>query len=88
MDMYKRLELECKILERYQSLTAEQTNKHDFLMDMEYSKVDLEKLLAENDDDFKTDVAGIICSMNRKLKELQNYNPIAGFDKSERTYHE
>lgn len=82
MDNVKeRLNKEVEILARYQDLKqVDQTDKLQFVMDMEYSKVNLKKLMDENDKDFMSDVAGILCSMDRENKKLVGFMPKAGLE--------
>ena len=47
-------------------------------MDIEYSNVNLDKLMAEDDKDFIADVAGILCSMDRANRKLVGFVPKAG----------
>ena len=77
----ERLNLEVDVLARYQDLkNVDQTDKLQFLMDMEYSKINLKKLMAEDDKDFMADVAGVICSMDRVNKKLVGFMPKAGLE--------
>lgn len=80
MDNVKeRLNKEVEILARYQDLKqVDQTDKLQFVMDIEYSNVNLDKLMAEDDKDFTADVAGILCSMDRVNKKLVGFVPKAG----------
>ena len=82
MDNVKeRIKQEVEILARYQDLKkVDQTYKLQFVMDMEYSKVNLKKLMEESDKDFIDDVAGILCSMDRENMKLVGFTPKAGFE--------
>lgn len=82
-DIRKRIELEDKIIKRYESLKEDDiVDRLSLLMDLEYSNVNLEKLYNADDKTLLHDVNGIICNMNRKEKKLVDFVPKVGLRQS------
>lgn len=82
-DIRKRIELEDKIIKRYESLKEDDiVDRLSLLMDLEYSNVNLEKLYNADDKTLLHDVNGIICNMNRKEKKLVDFVPRVGLRQS------
>ena len=82
-DIRKRIELEDKIVKRYESLKEDDiVDRLSLLMDLEYSNVNLEKLYNADDKTLLHDVNGIICNMNRKEKKLVDFVPKVGLRQS------
>lgn len=74
-----RIELEDKIIKRYESLKyCDVTDRLSLIMDLEYSGVNLQKLFESDDKTLLHDVAGIMVHMNRKDKKLDGFVPRVG----------
>lgn len=78
--LVERIKQEDEIIKRYEKLKADDVaDRVSLIMDLEYSGVDLDVLLASSDKDLLHDVSGIRCYMDRKSKKLgKGFVPRAG----------